>query len=147
MANYNYRIVNVFAESVLAGNPLCVFEDARGTMARRSYVVACADLFGAAILPDLVDRLARGADADATLEVRLVLCEDTFNESNVSHASACVWSVILGWVDAFGTIKPAMHFCIAFKDNVSASLSYIFILSSKVGNGSPFCFGRKSHFS
>ena len=30
MANYNYRIVNVFAESVLAGNPLCVFEDARG---------------------------------------------------------------------------------------------------------------------
>src|SRR5207249_7391519 len=30
MASYNYRIVNVFAESVLAGNPLCVFEDARG---------------------------------------------------------------------------------------------------------------------
>lgn len=30
MSTYNYRIVNVFAESVLAGNPLCVFEDARG---------------------------------------------------------------------------------------------------------------------
>jgi len=27
---FNYRLVNVFAESVLAGNPLCVFEDARG---------------------------------------------------------------------------------------------------------------------
>jgi PhzF family phenazine biosynthesis protein len=26
---FNYRLVNVFAESVLAGNPLCVFEDAR----------------------------------------------------------------------------------------------------------------------
>ncbi|CAG9169379.1 PhzF family phenazine biosynthesis protein [Cupriavidus pampae] len=30
MATYAYRIVNVFAESTLAGNPLCVFEDARG---------------------------------------------------------------------------------------------------------------------
>jgi PhzF family phenazine biosynthesis protein len=30
VSTYNYRIVNVFAESVLAGNPLCVFEDARG---------------------------------------------------------------------------------------------------------------------
>jgi len=28
--SFNYRLVNVFAESVLAGNPLCVFEDARG---------------------------------------------------------------------------------------------------------------------
>jgi len=28
--SYRYRIVNVFAETVLAGNPLCVFEDARG---------------------------------------------------------------------------------------------------------------------
>lgn len=27
---FNYRLVNVFAETVLAGNPLCVFEDARG---------------------------------------------------------------------------------------------------------------------
>ncbi|MBS0321787.1 MAG: PhzF family phenazine biosynthesis protein [Proteobacteria bacterium] len=27
---YTYRIVNVFAEAPLAGNPLCVFEDARG---------------------------------------------------------------------------------------------------------------------
>ncbi len=28
--NYAFRIVNVFAESPLAGNPLCVFEDGRG---------------------------------------------------------------------------------------------------------------------
>ena len=27
---FKYRIVNVFAESALAGNPLCVFEDGRG---------------------------------------------------------------------------------------------------------------------
>jgi len=27
---FHYRLVNVFAEDVLAGNPLCVFEDARG---------------------------------------------------------------------------------------------------------------------
>ena len=30
MAAYDFRLVNVFAESPLAGNPLCVFEDARG---------------------------------------------------------------------------------------------------------------------
>ena len=30
MPAYAFRIVNVFAESRLAGNPLCVFEDARG---------------------------------------------------------------------------------------------------------------------
>lgn len=30
MTEYNYRIVNVFAEERLAGNPLAVFEDARG---------------------------------------------------------------------------------------------------------------------
>ncbi|HXJ80146.1 MAG TPA: PhzF family phenazine biosynthesis protein [Candidatus Methylomirabilis sp.] len=30
MPTYAYRIVNVFAETPLAGNPLCVFEDARG---------------------------------------------------------------------------------------------------------------------
>jgi PhzF family phenazine biosynthesis protein len=29
MTDYVFRIVNVFAESALAGNPLCVFEDAR----------------------------------------------------------------------------------------------------------------------
>ncbi|HQR11140.1 MAG TPA: PhzF family phenazine biosynthesis protein [Casimicrobiaceae bacterium] len=29
MGQFDYRIVNVFAESPLAGNPLCVFEDAR----------------------------------------------------------------------------------------------------------------------
>ncbi len=30
MPTLTYRLVNVFAESTLAGNPLCVFEDARG---------------------------------------------------------------------------------------------------------------------
>ncbi|GGP22842.1 PhzF family phenazine biosynthesis protein [Silvimonas iriomotensis] len=30
MARYSYRIVNVFAETAWAGNPLAVFEDARG---------------------------------------------------------------------------------------------------------------------
>jgi PhzF family phenazine biosynthesis protein len=30
MAAYPFRLVNVFAETPLAGNPLCVFEDARG---------------------------------------------------------------------------------------------------------------------
>ena len=30
MTEYAFRIVNVFAESRLAGNPLCVFEDASG---------------------------------------------------------------------------------------------------------------------
>ena len=30
MPTYAFRIVNVFAETPLAGNPLCVFEDARG---------------------------------------------------------------------------------------------------------------------
>jgi PhzF family phenazine biosynthesis protein len=30
MTAYAFRLVNVFAESPLAGNPLCVFEDARG---------------------------------------------------------------------------------------------------------------------
>ena len=30
MPSYAYRLVNVFAESLLAGNPLCVFEDGRG---------------------------------------------------------------------------------------------------------------------
>ena len=30
MTGYAYRIVNVFAETPLAGNPLAVFEDARG---------------------------------------------------------------------------------------------------------------------
>ena len=29
MRQYDFRLVNVFAESPLAGNPLCVFEDAR----------------------------------------------------------------------------------------------------------------------
>jgi len=30
MPSYGYRIVNVFAETTLAGNPLWVFEDGRG---------------------------------------------------------------------------------------------------------------------
>ena len=30
MSTYAYRLVNVFAQSPLAGNPLCVFEDGRG---------------------------------------------------------------------------------------------------------------------
>lgn len=30
MRTYNYRLVNVFAESTFGGNPLCVFEDGRG---------------------------------------------------------------------------------------------------------------------
>ena len=30
MTVYPFRLVNVFAQSPLAGNPLCVFEDARG---------------------------------------------------------------------------------------------------------------------
>ena len=30
MRTFNYRLVNVFAESIFGGNPLCVFEDARG---------------------------------------------------------------------------------------------------------------------
>ena len=30
MTEYTFRIVNVFAEAPLAGNPLAVFEDARG---------------------------------------------------------------------------------------------------------------------
>ena len=30
MTDYVFRLVNVFAQAPLAGNPLCVFEDARG---------------------------------------------------------------------------------------------------------------------
>jgi trans-2,3-dihydro-3-hydroxyanthranilate isomerase len=30
MRRYAYRILNVFADGVLTGNPLCVFEDAAG---------------------------------------------------------------------------------------------------------------------
>lgn len=30
MARYQFRLVNVFAETTFGGNPLCVFEDARG---------------------------------------------------------------------------------------------------------------------
>ena len=37
---YRFRIVNVFAESVLAGNPLCVFEDGRGLEAATMQALA-----------------------------------------------------------------------------------------------------------
>ncbi len=37
---YAYRLVNVFAEAALAGNPLCVFEDARGLDARTMQALA-----------------------------------------------------------------------------------------------------------
>jgi PhzF family phenazine biosynthesis protein len=30
MRSYRYRLLNVFAETIFGGNPLCVFEDARG---------------------------------------------------------------------------------------------------------------------
>ncbi|MCH1995469.1 phenazine biosynthesis protein PhzC/PhzF, partial [Achromobacter xylosoxidans] len=30
MATYAFRLLNVFASSTFTGNPLCVFEDARG---------------------------------------------------------------------------------------------------------------------
>ncbi|SUV56378.1 Predicted epimerase, PhzC/PhzF homolog [Bordetella bronchiseptica] len=30
MTSYAFRLLNVFAESCFGGNPLCVFEDARG---------------------------------------------------------------------------------------------------------------------
>ncbi|MDP1109159.1 PhzF family phenazine biosynthesis protein, partial [Klebsiella pneumoniae] len=30
MPSYAFRLLNVFAESTFGGNPLCVFEDARG---------------------------------------------------------------------------------------------------------------------
>ena len=30
MREYRFRLVNVFAETQLGGNPLCVFEDGRG---------------------------------------------------------------------------------------------------------------------
>ncbi len=40
MADYSYRIVNVFAESRLAGNALAVFEDARGLDAEAMQALA-----------------------------------------------------------------------------------------------------------
>ena len=52
-----------------------VFEEAGAAGAQRSYVVACADLFGAAILPDVFDRLARVAHA--ALEVRAIPARST----------------------------------------------------------------------
>ena len=40
MTQYRYRIVNVFAESIFGGNPLCVFEDARGLSAEAMQALA-----------------------------------------------------------------------------------------------------------
>src|SRR5689334_12521815 len=40
MAEFAFRIVNVFAESPLAGNPLCVFENARGLDERTMQALA-----------------------------------------------------------------------------------------------------------
>ena len=40
MATYSFRIVNVFAEEALAGNPLAVFEDARGMDERTMQALA-----------------------------------------------------------------------------------------------------------
>jgi PhzF family phenazine biosynthesis protein len=40
MAEYAFRIVNVFAEEPLGGNPLCVFEDGQGLDAERMQALA-----------------------------------------------------------------------------------------------------------
>ncbi len=42
MAEYNYRIVKLFAEERLAGNPLAVFEDARGMAGVTMQAIASA---------------------------------------------------------------------------------------------------------
>lgn len=40
MKNYAFRLVNVFAETTLSGNPLCVFEDARGLSSEKMQALA-----------------------------------------------------------------------------------------------------------
>jgi trans-2,3-dihydro-3-hydroxyanthranilate isomerase len=40
MKNYAFRLVNVFAETTLSGNPLCVFEDARGLSTEQMQALA-----------------------------------------------------------------------------------------------------------
>jgi trans-2,3-dihydro-3-hydroxyanthranilate isomerase len=40
MKNYAFRLVNVFAETLLSGNPLCVFEDARGLSTEQMQALA-----------------------------------------------------------------------------------------------------------
>jgi trans-2,3-dihydro-3-hydroxyanthranilate isomerase len=40
MKNYAFRLVNVFAETLLSGNPLCVFEDARGLRTEQMQALA-----------------------------------------------------------------------------------------------------------
>jgi PhzF family phenazine biosynthesis protein len=38
--NFNFRLLNVFAESSFSGNPLCVFEDARGLSSEAMLAIA-----------------------------------------------------------------------------------------------------------
>lgn len=40
MKNFAFRLVNVFAETTLSGNPLCVFEDARGLSSEQMQALA-----------------------------------------------------------------------------------------------------------
>jgi trans-2,3-dihydro-3-hydroxyanthranilate isomerase len=40
MKNYAFRLVNVFAETTLSGNPLCVFDDARGLSSEQMQALA-----------------------------------------------------------------------------------------------------------
>ncbi len=40
MKNYAFRLVNVFAETTLSANPLCVFEDARGLSSEQMQALA-----------------------------------------------------------------------------------------------------------
>jgi DNA-binding transcriptional LysR family regulator len=52
-----------------------VFVEGSAPRSSRAYVVACADLFGAAIIPGLLDRLARASSA--ALEVRAIPARST----------------------------------------------------------------------
>jgi trans-2,3-dihydro-3-hydroxyanthranilate isomerase len=40
MKNYSFRLVNVFAETTLSGNPLCVFDDAEGLSTEQMQALA-----------------------------------------------------------------------------------------------------------
>ena len=40
MKNFAFRLVNVFAETTLSGNPLCVFDDARGLSSEQMQALA-----------------------------------------------------------------------------------------------------------
>ena len=78
MTDYAFRLVNVFAESTLAGNPLCVFEDARGlddatmqalalqfNLSETTFVLpsSVATRAGADLHADLRDAVRRAPDA------------------------------------------------------------------------------------